>query len=88
MKGFVKYPFEHALYMKKNKHGVLITYLYVDDLLFTGNNLNIFREFKQSMFEEFEMTDCGLMGYFLGIEIKQQSVDIFISQKKYAKEIL
>jgi Reverse transcriptase (RNA-dependent DNA polymerase) len=40
------------------------------------------------MFEEFEMTDYGLMGYFLGIENKQQSDDIFISQKKYAKEIL
>ena len=40
------------------------------------------------MFEEFEMTDCGLMAYFLGIEIRQQPDDIFISQKKYAKEIL
>jgi Reverse transcriptase (RNA-dependent DNA polymerase) len=67
MKGFVKCPFEHALYMKKNKHGVLITCLYVDDLLFTGNNPNIFSEFKQSMFEEFEIIYCGPMGYFLGI---------------------
>jgi Reverse transcriptase (RNA-dependent DNA polymerase) len=88
MKVFVKCPFEHALYMKKNKYGILITCLYGDEILFTGNNPNIFWEFKQSMFEEFEMTDYGLMGYFLGIENKQQSDDIFISQKKYAKEIL
>jgi Reverse transcriptase (RNA-dependent DNA polymerase) len=82
IKRFIKYQFEHALYMKKSKHGVLIICLYVDDLLFIRSNPNMFREFKQSMFEEFEMTDYGLMGYFLGIEIKQQLNDIFISQKK------
>jgi Reverse transcriptase (RNA-dependent DNA polymerase) len=43
MKGFVKCSFEHELYMKKNKHRVLIIYLYVDDLLFTENNPNMFQ---------------------------------------------
>ena len=28
------------------------------------------------------------MSYFLGIEVKQQQDEIFISQKKYMKEIL
>ena len=40
------------------------------------------------MFKEFEMTDCGLMSFFLGIEVKQQQDGISISQKKYAKELL
>jgi Reverse transcriptase (RNA-dependent DNA polymerase) len=86
IKGFIKCQFEHALYMKKSKHGVLIICLYVDDLLFIRSNPNMFREFKQSMFEEFEMTDYGLMGYFLGIENKQQLNDIFISQKKVCQK--
>jgi hypothetical protein len=34
------------------------------------------------------MTDLGLMHYFLGIEVVQSSDGIFISQKKYALEIL
>ena len=34
------------------------------------------------------MTDLGLMSYFLGIEVKQDHDGVFISQKKYAKEIL
>jgi len=29
-------------------------------------------EFKEAMFNEFEMTDNELMSYFLGIEVKQQ----------------
>jgi hypothetical protein len=60
----------------------------VDDLLYTGNSSEMFKEFKQSMFREFEMTENGLMSYFLGIEVKQQHDEIFISQKKYMKEIL
>lgn len=43
----------------------LILCLYVDDLLFTRNYDVMFREFKQSMFNEFKMTDNGLMSYFL-----------------------
>ena len=34
------------------------------------------------------MTDLGLMTYFLGMEIKQDENEVFICQRKYAKEIL
>ncbi|KAF8408584.1 hypothetical protein HHK36_004647 [Tetracentron sinense] len=56
--------------------------LYVDDLLFTGNSQEMFDKFKHAMFKEFEMTDCGLMSYFLGTEVRQQADGIFISQKR------
>jgi hypothetical protein len=39
------------------------------------------------MIQAFEMTDLGLMTYFLGMEIKQNKNEIFICQKKYANEI-
>ena len=35
----------------------------------------------------FEMTDLGLMAYLLGMEIKQEENEVFICQRKYAKEI-
>ena len=37
---------------------------------------------------DFEMTDMGLLHFFLGIEVKQQEDGIFISQKKYANDVL
>ncbi|KAK3031574.1 hypothetical protein RJ639_036373 [Escallonia herrerae] len=40
------------------------------------------------MAREFEMTDIGLMSYYLGIEVRQREDGIFISQEAYAKEIL
>eukprot|EP00253_Pinus_taeda_P023258 PITA_23258 len=40
------------------------------------------------MKEEFEMTDMGLLRYFLGIEVDQNENGIFISQTKYVNEVL
>ncbi|XP_038896516.1 uncharacterized mitochondrial protein AtMg00810-like [Benincasa hispida] len=40
------------------------------------------------MAKEFEMTDIGLMSYYLGIKVKQGEDGIFISQEGYAKEVL
>lgn len=84
-----KCPYEHAVFTKKNHHGeFLIICLYVDDLLYTGNSSEMFKELKQLMFKEFEMIDDRLMSYFLGIEVKQRHDGIFISQKNYIREIL
>ena len=56
----------------------MIVCLYVDDLIFIGNDVNMFDEFKQSMMNEFDMTDLGRMKYFLGIEVLQSSNGIFV----------
>ena len=37
---------------------------------------------------KFEMTDLGMMKYFLGIEVTQSEDGIFINQSKYANEVL
>ena len=41
------------------------------------------RNFKPVMKIEFEMTDLGLMKYFLGIEVEQSDSGIFICEQKY-----
>jgi hypothetical protein len=86
--GFQKSLSEATLYVKHVGADILIISLYVDDLLVTGSNISLVEEFKQEMKEVFEMTDLGLMTYFLGMEITQKKNEIFICQKKYAKEIL
>ncbi|KAK3037369.1 hypothetical protein RJ639_030467 [Escallonia herrerae] len=48
----------------------------------------MFDDFKKEMAKEFEMTDIGLMSYYLVIEVKQRDDGIFISQEAYAKEVL
>ena len=67
---------------------MFIVVLYVDDLIFTGNDNFPIGEFKVAMKNEFEMIDLGLLKYFLRIEVKQIHDGIFISQEKYAGKIL
>lgn len=62
--------------------------MYVDDLIYTGNNEQTFKSFKESTKRKFSMTDLGKTRYFLGVEVKQENTSIFIHQQKYAKEIL
>lgn len=86
--GFQKCPYEHTLFYKSDCRKLLIVLVYVDDLIFTGNDSSMAEKFKKSMMVEFEMSDLGLMHYFLGIEVIQSADGIFICQRKYAREIL
>ena len=43
---------------------------------------------KEDLAREFEMKDMGLMHYFLGMEVWQKDGEVFMSQGKYANEIL
>lgn len=87
--GFKRCDYEHTLFIKTRKEDkVLIVSLYVDDLVFTGNDDFMFTEFRNSMKQEFDMTDLGKMRYFLGLEVLQRPNGVFIYQKKYALEVL
>jgi hypothetical protein len=66
----------------------LIVSVYVDDLIYTGNDEHMMENFKKSMKERFAMTDLGKMKYFLGIKVIQSRQGIFIHQQKYGSEIL
>lgn len=85
--GFEGSCYEHTLFIKKEEDKILIVSLYVDDLIFTSNDLIMMQSFKTSMKREFEMTDLGEMKYFLGVEVHQNARGIHISQKKYAGEV-
>lgn len=62
--------------------------IYVDDVIYMSPSLEITNRFKDDMKRNFEMTDFGLMSYFLGLEIKQGISGIHVSQKKYVEDLL
>ena len=65
----------------------MIIVLYVDDLIPTSDEMLI-HSCKEDLAKEFEMKDLGLLHYFLGLEIWQRKAKLFVSQGKYAREIL
>jgi len=87
--GFDRCLCEHTLFTKSKEGGkILIVSLYVDDLIYTGNDGSMCDEFRRSMMTNFDMSDLGKMRYFFGIELMQNSNGIFICHKKYTQEVL
>lgn len=40
------------------------------------------------MMQSFVMIDLGLLSYFLGLEVKQMSDGVFITQRRYVKDLV
>ncbi|GKB41587.1 ribonuclease H-like domain-containing protein [Tanacetum coccineum] len=62
--------------------------LYVDDIVLTASSESLLQQIIRSLHQEFAMTDLGPLNYFLGISVTRDSSGLFLSQKKYALEIL
>ena len=87
--GFQRCESEQTLFTRRNQEGrIIIVSIYVDDLIFIGNDEVMLSEFKDSMLREFDMSDLGKMRFFLGIEVLQKSDGIYICQRRYALEVL
>jgi len=56
--------------------------------VFGGMSNKMVQHFIQQMQSEFEMSLVGELTYFLGLQVKQMEDTIFISQSKYAKNIV
>lgn len=86
--GFRKCQHEQAVYTKCSNDNILIVGVYVDDLLVVGSNQDEIKWFKDQMSKQFEMSDLGLLSYYLGIEVQQGKEFTTLKQSGYAKRIL
>lgn len=71
--GFVKCPYDTQCLLrlkireKCSQYACMLMILYLQEIAYVA----MFSEFKKSMMNEFEMSDMGLMHYYLGIEVMQ-----------------
>ncbi|XP_051130236.1 uncharacterized mitochondrial protein AtMg00810-like [Andrographis paniculata] len=78
-----------TLYAKRNDKGEFqLVCIYVDDMIYLGSSETLVVDFKMCMMREFEISDLGMLSYFLGLEVKQAEDRIFLSQNKYANDLL
>ncbi|GKA89345.1 ribonuclease H-like domain-containing protein [Tanacetum coccineum] len=70
--------------------GSQVAYLliYVDDIILTASSSVLLWQIIDSLHKEFDMTDLGALNYFLGISAVRHSTGLFLSQKKYALQLL
>lgn len=87
--GFTRSINEPTVYTKfRGNSEILILCIYVDDILYMGSSVEMLSEFKEKMSRTFEMTDLGCLRYFLGLEVVQSNEGLFVSQQKYAEDLL
>jgi hypothetical protein len=80
--GFERSEADPNLYFIVVGEDPLILLLYVDDLFIIGAE-RLIKNYKESLASEFEITDIGLMHYFLGLEVWEEPGHIFLGQGKY-----
>lgn len=86
--GFNHYHSNPTIYTQRKETDLLILVLYVDDLILTGSSSSIIQNAKKELMAQFDMTDLGLLHYFLGLQVHQSSEGISIYQEKYALDLL
>jgi hypothetical protein len=87
-KGFTRGQADRTLFIRKQGTHKLIAQIYVDDIIFGTTLDSLAHEFSEEMKQEFEMSMIGELNYFLGLQVKQTAKGIFISQSKYAKDLV
>jgi hypothetical protein len=86
--GFKHCESDHSLYVLHTHGNTLIIVVYVDDLVITGNNIDLILRLKKQLVDSFDMTDLGILHYFLGLQVLPLSDGLFISQSKYVMDLL
>ncbi|KAK4358302.1 hypothetical protein RND71_023912 [Anisodus tanguticus] len=88
-KGFAINECDKYIYMK-DPRGSSLAYilLYADDITLTASSDALRQSIMTMLSSEFAMKDLGPLSYFLGIAVKCHSGGLFLSQRKYAAEII
>ncbi|RVX18797.1 Retrovirus-related Pol polyprotein from transposon TNT 1-94 [Vitis vinifera] len=86
--GYTASLYDSALFLRRTDKGTILLLLYVDDMIITGNDLSGIQELKDFLSQQFEMKDLGHLSYFLGLEITHSTDGLYITQAKYASDLL
>jgi hypothetical protein len=81
-------PHEATIYRRGNGGNALLVGVYVDDLVITDIKDAEVAAFKEEMKVTFQMSDLGLLSFYLGIELHQGDSGITLRQTAYAKRVV
>ena len=77
-----------VLFLRRIDKDTILLLLYMDDMIITGDDLSGIQELNNFLSQQFEMKDLGHLSYFLGLEITNSTAGLYITQAKYASELL
>lgn len=86
--GFKQNYSDYSLFTLQRGSSTVYVLVYVDDLIIGGNDSDLITKFKAYLNRTFHMKDLGVLKYFLGIEVSRNNEGIYLSQQKYALDII
>ncbi|GJV93308.1 putative ribonuclease H-like domain-containing protein [Tanacetum coccineum] len=86
--GYRRGTIDKTLFIKKDKKDIMLVQVYVDDIIFGSTKKSWCDEFEALMKGRFQMSSMGELIFFLGLQVKQKTDGIFISQDKYVADML
>nr|GFA78107.1 hypothetical protein [Tanacetum cinerariifolium] len=86
--GFVQSYSDYSLFTLQQNGVQLNAFLYVDNLIESGNDHEAITQFRTYLSNCFHMKDLGILKYFLGIKVARAEDGIFLCQRKYALDII
>ncbi|GJV00624.1 ribonuclease H-like domain-containing protein [Tanacetum coccineum] len=79
---------DSLLFIYRQGSQVAYLLLYVDDIILTSSSTTLLQHLIDSLHREFDMTNLGALNYFLHISVVRHSTGLFLSQRKYALQLL
>nr|GEW38905.1 retrovirus-related Pol polyprotein from transposon TNT 1-94 [Tanacetum cinerariifolium] len=85
---FSKGTIDPMLFTRRFDNDFLVVQVYVDDIIFVSTDPIYATLFSNLMKSRFKMSMIGEMTFFLGLQVNQSPIGIFINHSNYVNEIL
>ncbi|XP_028125088.1 uncharacterized protein LOC114322022 [Camellia sinensis] len=87
-KGFLQSHCDSSLFIHFTSSSITFLLIYVNDILLIISNQSYLASLSTPMHNAFSMKELGDISYFLGISVQSSAQGFFLSQQKYALELL
>jgi histone deacetylase 1/2 len=86
--GFTPSKADTSLFFYRKGNHTMFMLVYVDDIIVASSSQEAVDALLRDLEKEFAIKDLGELHYFLGIQVHRKKGELFLTQERYASEIL
>lgn len=86
--GYEQGSSDKSVFNLRINNEVMVVQIYFEGIVFGSTCQTFIDQFAKDMTQEFEMSMCGELRHFLGLQVKQSDNGIFVTQSAYANSLI